>query len=161
MKTKLKNSKGFTIIEVLIVLAVAGLILLIVFLAVPALQRNSKNNTANVEAARILAASNEYISNNNGAVPTSANNTEIKDLANSESTVSIAATTATGATPATDQDVTANAAAGATFLYTGAKCGLLTGGTAYSVNKGTARQVALYYAIENSTGSQIWKCTSS
>jgi prepilin-type N-terminal cleavage/methylation domain-containing protein len=34
------NKKGFTIIEVLIVLAIAGVIMVIVFLAVPALQRN-------------------------------------------------------------------------------------------------------------------------
>jgi prepilin-type N-terminal cleavage/methylation domain-containing protein len=37
---KQKRQQGFTIIEVLIVLAIAALILLIVFLAVPALQRN-------------------------------------------------------------------------------------------------------------------------
>ncbi|MDQ3065292.1 MAG: prepilin-type N-terminal cleavage/methylation domain-containing protein, partial [bacterium] len=41
MLSRIKNNnKGFTIIEVLIVLAIAGLIMLIVFLAVPALQRN-------------------------------------------------------------------------------------------------------------------------
>ena len=34
-----KDNKGFTIIEVLIVLAIAGLIMLTVFLAVPSLQR--------------------------------------------------------------------------------------------------------------------------
>jgi prepilin-type N-terminal cleavage/methylation domain-containing protein len=34
-----KKEKGFTIIEVMIVLAIAGLIMLVVFLAVPALQR--------------------------------------------------------------------------------------------------------------------------
>jgi prepilin-type N-terminal cleavage/methylation domain-containing protein len=34
---------GFTIIEVMIVLAIAGLILLIVFLAVPALEREARN----------------------------------------------------------------------------------------------------------------------
>lgn len=38
-----RASRGFTIIEVLIVLAIASLILLVVFLAVPALQRNSRN----------------------------------------------------------------------------------------------------------------------
>jgi len=38
-----KRTEGFTIIEVLIVLAIAGLILLIVFIAVPALQRNARN----------------------------------------------------------------------------------------------------------------------
>ena len=38
-----KRNQGFTIIEVMIVLAIAGLIMLIVFLAVPALQRNQRN----------------------------------------------------------------------------------------------------------------------
>jgi prepilin-type N-terminal cleavage/methylation domain-containing protein len=42
---KQKREAGFTIIEVLIVLAIAALILLIVFLAVPALQRNARNNS--------------------------------------------------------------------------------------------------------------------
>ena len=38
-----KHRSGFTIIEIMIVLAIAGLIMLIVFLAVPALQRASRN----------------------------------------------------------------------------------------------------------------------
>lgn len=61
-----KDKKGFTIIEVLIVLAIAGLILLIVFLAVPSLQRNSRNTTRNNEAARISAAVTECLTNRNG-----------------------------------------------------------------------------------------------
>lgn len=60
-----KKTEGFTIIEVLIVLAIAGLILLIVFLAVPALQRNSRNTTRNNEAARISAAVSECLANRN------------------------------------------------------------------------------------------------
>jgi prepilin-type N-terminal cleavage/methylation domain-containing protein len=41
----MKNrSRGFTIIEVMIVLAIAGTILLIVFLAIPALQRSERNH---------------------------------------------------------------------------------------------------------------------
>lgn len=59
-----KNHKGFTIIEVMIVLAIAGLILVIVFLAVPALQRNSRNNQYKNQAARILAATDEFYANN-------------------------------------------------------------------------------------------------
>ncbi len=39
------NGHGFTIIEVIIVLAIAGFILLIVLLALPATQRNSRNYT--------------------------------------------------------------------------------------------------------------------
>jgi prepilin-type N-terminal cleavage/methylation domain-containing protein len=66
VKTKLKNASGFTIIEVLIVLAIAGLIMLIVFLAVPALQRNQRNNARNADASRISAAVAECLANRNG-----------------------------------------------------------------------------------------------
>lgn len=69
MKTKLKNQSGFTIIEVLIVLAIAGLILLIVFLAVPALQRNSRNTQVRNSAAALLGGINDFVSNNNGQLP--------------------------------------------------------------------------------------------
>ncbi len=65
-KYKLKREEGFTIIEVLIVLAIAGLIMLIVFLAVPALQRNARNNGRNNEASRVSAAVTECLANHNG-----------------------------------------------------------------------------------------------
>ncbi len=41
---RISRPKGFTIIETMIVLAIAGLILMIVFLAVPPLERNARNN---------------------------------------------------------------------------------------------------------------------
>lgn len=63
-----KKSEGFTIIEVLIVLAIAGLIMLIVFLAIPALQRNSRNNARNSDASRIASAMQECLSNRNNQV---------------------------------------------------------------------------------------------
>jgi len=70
MLNKIKNRKqeGFTIIEVLIVLAIAGLIMLIVFLAVPALQRNSRNTQRTNDASRTSAAVTECLNNNNGSV---------------------------------------------------------------------------------------------
>ncbi len=68
-----KRSEGFTIIEVLIVLAIAGLILLIVFLAVPALQRNSRNTQRKNDVAALMGSITEYSTNNNGLVPSSAN----------------------------------------------------------------------------------------
>ena len=61
---KSKN-QGFTIIEVLIVLAIAGLIMLIVFLAVPALQRNSRNNARTQSATKVAAAMTDCLSNRN------------------------------------------------------------------------------------------------
>lgn len=69
-----KSNKGFTIIEVLIVLAIAGLILLVVFLAVPALQRNSRNTQRTTDVGNILSAVNEFIGNNNGRLPDNQNN---------------------------------------------------------------------------------------
>ncbi len=65
-----RSSEGFTIIEVMIVLAIAGLILLIVFLAVPALQRNARNTQRNTDVGSLIGAFNEYVDNQNGTVPT-------------------------------------------------------------------------------------------
>lgn len=64
-----QNEKGFTIIEVLIVLAIAALILLIVFLAVPALQRSARNNSRKNDASRVSTAVANWNSNNNGSLP--------------------------------------------------------------------------------------------
>ncbi len=63
------NNKGFTIIEVLIVLAIAALILLVVFLAVPNLQRSQRNNGRQAEAARISTAVTTMIGNDQGSLP--------------------------------------------------------------------------------------------
>lgn len=65
-----KNVKGFTIIEVMIVLAIAALILLAVFLAVPALQRNSRNTQRKHDIGNLLTAITVFESNNSGTVPT-------------------------------------------------------------------------------------------
>lgn len=66
------ETKGFTIIEVLIVLAIAGLIMLIVFLAVPALQRNSRNTQRRNDVQKILGIMQEAANNNNGILPSGA-----------------------------------------------------------------------------------------
>lgn len=66
-----KRNEGFTIIEVLIVLAIAGLILLVVFLAVPALQRNSRNTQVRNAANSVLSTVTEFVNNNNGQMPSS------------------------------------------------------------------------------------------
>src|SRR3954464_15325692 len=63
------RQQGFTIIEVLIVLAIAGLIMVVVFLAVPALQRSGRNNGLSTSANNILAAVGNYASNNGGTLP--------------------------------------------------------------------------------------------
>jgi len=64
-----KNKKGFTIIEVVLVLAIAGLIFLMVFIALPALQRSQRNTQREDDLSRFLTAANDYQSNNSGKTP--------------------------------------------------------------------------------------------
>ena len=59
---------GFTIIEVLIVLAIAGLILLIMFLSVPALQRSTRNSQRHSDAAFIASQRIVYDADNKTSI---------------------------------------------------------------------------------------------
>ncbi len=63
------NKKGFTIIEVVLVLAIGGLIFLMVFIALPALQSSQRNTQRGNDLSRLLTAVNDYQSNNNGKTP--------------------------------------------------------------------------------------------
>ncbi len=74
MKKFKQPLKGFTIIEVMIVLAVAGLIILIVLIAAPALTRNAHNSARKDLTNRIKTELDNYGSNNQGQVPTTAAN---------------------------------------------------------------------------------------
>lgn len=65
----LKRERGFTIIEVVLVLAIAALIFLIVFLAVPALQRNQRDTQRRSDVGRLVAQTQNYQSNRRGALP--------------------------------------------------------------------------------------------
>lgn len=148
MLSKLKKSKseGFTIIEVMIVLAIAGLILLIVLLAVPALQRNSRNTQRKNDVSALIAAVNEYTSNNAGALP--ANAGQVLALAKpgyytggsgvgvGQVTVAAGAQAALPATSAGDRVV----------ISTGTQC------NGAASQAGNARQVSVQYDIEISGG---------
>lgn len=64
-----QNEKGFTIIEVVLVLAIAALIFLIVFLALPALQRGQRDSQRKSDLGRIMSLLTTYASNSNGMYP--------------------------------------------------------------------------------------------
>lgn len=72
---KLQTKKGFTIIEVVLVLAIAGLIFLMVFIALPALQRNQRDTQRKNDLSRVQSAINSFQANNRGAIPTITGNT--------------------------------------------------------------------------------------
>ncbi len=64
---KRKLYEGFTIIEVVLVLAIAGLIFLMVFLALPALQRAQRDTQRKQTISRIAAALEQARINKRGA----------------------------------------------------------------------------------------------
>lgn len=64
--TKKDNKKGFTIIEVVLVLAIAGLIFAMVFIALPALQRSQRDQSRKNDASTVAAAITRNSANRNG-----------------------------------------------------------------------------------------------
>jgi prepilin-type N-terminal cleavage/methylation domain-containing protein len=63
MTTSDTNKRGFTIIEVVLVLAIAALIFLMIFVALPALQRNQRDTARKNDAGIVAAAVSSYASN--------------------------------------------------------------------------------------------------
>jgi prepilin-type N-terminal cleavage/methylation domain-containing protein len=61
--------RGFTLIEIVIVMAVAGLILAIVFLAVSGAQRSRRDSQRKHDLARLVAQLEIYASANSGNYP--------------------------------------------------------------------------------------------
>ena len=68
-----QTKKAFTIIEVVLVLAIAGLIFLMVFIALPALQRNQRDTQRKNDMSRLQTAIQNYQSNNRGSLPANYN----------------------------------------------------------------------------------------
>lgn len=150
LKNLKKRSQGFTIIEVLIVLAIAGLILLIVFLAVPALQRNNRNTQRRSDVSNMLSAANEYMTNNNGNVPTTA--AQIDNNYNN----GFYGTTPAPLTGCVGANCNAHTNTDTVKIVTGAICGTAGAATA------STRGVAVLFAVEDADGGAgTSQCVSS
>ena len=66
---KINIKKAFSIIEVVLVLGIAGLIMLAVFIAIPAVERSKRNQIRKDDMSRILRAIASYESNHSGKPP--------------------------------------------------------------------------------------------
>lgn len=64
--------KGFTLIEIVIVLAIAALIMVVVFFAVQGAQRGQRDQARKDATNRLLSAITAYRGNNNGGTPSGA-----------------------------------------------------------------------------------------
>lgn len=145
----IKRDDGFTIIEVLIVLAIAGLIMLIVFLAVPALQRNARNTSRKSDAASLASAISEYINNNDGQLPSSCSGSACPFIQNwkpgfyAASNVTYTDNTSSGASLAAPTQDNINVAS------------YMTCSGIVATSKGaSSRSVAIVYNVETGGGIQ-------
>ena len=144
------KAAGFTIIEVMIVLAIAGLIMAIVFLAIPALQRTNRNTQRKSDASRLSGLISEFVANNNGKLPTQfASGSGYLDISAQKWNILAPVTGAIGAIPSpavvplTDTMV----------VYYPAICGA-TPGDAPTGTGATSRQYVVYWFTEGSPGTQ-------
>jgi prepilin-type N-terminal cleavage/methylation domain-containing protein len=156
MYKQLRKEKGFTIIEVMIVLAIAGLILLIVFLAVPALQRTARNTTIKNDASAVAGGITEFESNNNGTPPTgvNANGTSAAGptaqgpaiyLATTANSIQAQAKVNGATTVNVVTKVPVSISTSTVDLYIGQTC----------AGDASTRAIAVYYGIDTSAGPTV------
>lgn len=165
---RMKSEKGFTIIEVLIVLAIAGLILVIVFLAVPALQRSQRNNGRQAEASRLASAITNFTANNSGTAPASASDVDsitgdfgafkyMTGLTSGSGAVASQKMVAGQVSYASGANTKQAVNADALMIDSSATCGAPSTAGVQTAG-GTARQVALIYTTESSGGNYNQVC---
>ena len=146
-----KTTKGFTIIEVVLVLAIAGLIFLMVFVALPALQRGQRDTARKNDVSSIASAVTQYISNNKGKFPSTSQLTSYTSDSVSTNTTSV--------TVGTKGATTVSVTQGQAVVIQSAKCdstGADSGGTAkQTLSAGTANQFVVVTYVEAGGGSSF------
>ena len=159
-KIQTRKESGFTIVEVMIVLAIAGLIILVVFLAVPALQRNSRNQQRTNDVAMIASGVNECLNNRNGVVASCntwtgeinqyVDNTKFRQIGTAATSVTFSGSAAASGTtvPPTATD--------AVIVSFRVKCA--ADGSAGTTTGANARSVAILFAQENTAGAAVGRC---
>jgi prepilin-type N-terminal cleavage/methylation domain-containing protein len=150
---------GFTIIEMVIVLAIAGIILVIIFKALPALQRNDHNSQRKHDVQMVLEEISKHQLNNSGTLPTDA---QLEDRLNkyaklvyydvSDVSADAIRLVAVAAGSAEVTDHSPNTDVGLVYIYNRQKCSTNVQGKADNTGAGYNDVVALY-AVETGDGS--------
>ena len=162
-----QSSKGFTIIEVMIVMAIAGLLMMLVFMAIPTLLRNGRNDQRKQGATSILQALSHYELNNSGTMPAPCNagscfgatsftaNDKLIFYDGTSSTdviVCVGSYSGVGCSPATAVTDTEKV-----YIYNYQRCSPTISGTGTSAGSGYNDSIALY-ALEGSHSATIPMC---
>ena len=141
-----QQKKGFTIIEVVLVLAIAGLIFLMAFIALPALQRGQRNSQRRSDVGTMVSQLNSFATNNRGSLPSNVDGTA-PDFTNFFSNYITGLNDPKNGTPYT---VEPNTTAGDATLAVGRvqyKRGVQCAGES-ATGTGTARQAAVRVKLE-------------
>lgn len=151
MNAQQTNKQGFTIIEVVLVLAIAALIFLMIFIALPALQRGQRDTARKNDASTVAAALNNYRSANRGSL-TGLSNTNLQayiDSLNQYETSGVELSTGTGTLTPTENQV---------LVRTGAKCPTTATApnTALTPVAGSARNAIVVVRLENNGQANGW-----
>lgn len=156
---QLRNEKGFTIIEVMIVLAIAGFIMGIVFIAIPALQRNSRNTARQADASLISAGMGECLTNKNGDMSrcTTAEVGKYVDASKLKQLNTAFVVVASGLNAGVEYTTLPTTATTAqATVSTAAKCNSSSDNAAGA----TAREYAVLYQVETQSGT-AYRCIGS
>lgn len=138
------DKEGFTIIEVVLVLAIAGLILMLALVAYPALQRSQRDTERKNMVSTVASAVNSYASNNRGALP--ASDTQlipyVPEVTDAEFAVTVTLLSSNPQTVIGEYD--------SIMVYTKARCGATTPNI---LTQGSSRQFVVVTAVEAGSNS--------
>lgn len=156
-KNQIKKQKtGFTIIEVVLVLAIAGLIFLMVFVALPALQRSQRDTQRRQDYADLASAISSYMTNNNGNLPPNGSNLDPKQYINKDGTDPNGKGYIIHVVETSEATNVESPAEANVYVYTKADCGGTAEGTGYAKPKyvNSTRAYAIYGYLDSGTYCQ-------
>lgn len=136
-----KQQQGFTIIEVVLVLAIAALIFLMIFVALPALQASQRDTARKNDASIVSSGVTKYVSAKRTPVTSSTANSDlqayVEDLDQYDVTNVVIG--AIGATPTANQ----------VLVVPSAQCD----GDVAATSNGNARKAAVVLLLDNQSNT--------
>lgn len=145
MNVQQTKQRGFTIIEVVLVLAIAALIFLMIFIALPALQRGQRDTARKNDVSTVLSAISSWKGNNvGGTFPTTGQlNTYVTNKSVNTTTVTVVA-------PPTGT-ATTSVPLGTVIAVSSAKCVSTAAAGSVTYNVGTSAQYIVATQLEDGT----------
>ena len=149
-KQQIKD-RGFTIIEVVLVLAIAALIFLMVFIALPALQASQRDTARKNDVSIVSAAYNSALSNNRGgSVDTDRLKRFVSGISENTSPDNISVAGFNDSITVKDAHI---------IVVVGARCGESNTDGQQGLTRGTRRQYATFTRLE--AGNHAAYCLDS